>query len=267
MPESNVRSPRRGLARRGLLASLAFVGACGWALVALVPERKDEPLLVYCAVSVRPAIEALLAEIDERDRPAVVLQFGASGGLETQARLSGQGDLLIPAATEPFLTRAHRDGLVAAMYPLAQMQLVIASEAGAPPIVTLAQLLASGEPFAIANAEAAAGHYAEQAFVAAGLEEQLKASARVQLPTVTEVAEAVRSSHQVHYGIVWETTAKQWGLAPTVPPELTQSRAVIGIGLLTRSQQSEAAEHLAKQLTSQAATGKVLNRLHYSSFR
>lgn len=249
---------------RTLLTGLVLIAATGWAILSLRQETVDEPLLVYCAVSVRPAIEAILAEIDERDRPAVVLQFGASGGLETQARLSGQGDLFIPAATEPFLIRAKQDGLVTSILPLAEMQLVLASEPEAPSIASLAELLASGKPFAIANVEAAAGHYAEQAFSAAMLNDRLRDSRRVQLPTVTEVAEAVRSSGQVRYGIVWEATARQWGLTYVVPPELVDARAAIGIGVLAGSRRSEAAQRLAEQLTSPAISERVLKQLHYS---
>ena len=252
--------------RRTLVIALVLIAVTGWALVTLRQETADQPLLVYCAVSVRPAIEAILAEIDERDRPAVVLQFGASGGLETQARLSGQGDLLIPAAVEPFLLRAKREGLVTNILPLTTMQLVLASEPGAPSIKTISALLTSGEPFAIANAEAAAGHYAVNALATVGLkEQQWKDSRRVQLPTVTEVAEAIRSSGQVRYGIVWEVTARQWGLDYAVPPELIGARATIGIGILAGSQQSEAAQRLAAQLTAKANVGKLLKRLHYSA--
>lgn len=214
-------------------------------------EDRPTPLIVYCAVSVRPEVEAALAHYEAGQGVSAALQIGPSGGLETQIRLTGQGDLYIPAAVTPFLDRLRDDGLVDEVLTIAERRLVLAAgdEADAR-IGSIEQLITSGAPFGLCNVQAAAGERARQAMTEIDLWDRVNEAATASFPTVTELAEAVRSGGRLHYGIVWDATAEQFGLRVIDVPELAKATAEIGVGVLSSSRQPEAARRLARYLAS-----------------
>lgn len=212
---------------------------------------RPKPLVVYCAVSVRPAVEAMLARYEAEQGVRSVLQLGPSGGLETQIRLTGRGDLYLPAAVTPFLDRLQEAGLIDEVLPVARMRLVLAAEPEVDSaIVSIEQLIESGEPFGLCNVQAAAGERARRAMTEIDLWDRINEAATASFPTVTELAEAVRSGGRLRYGIVWDLTAEQFGLRVIDVPELAKATAEIGVGVLRSTRQPEAARRLARYLAS-----------------
>lgn len=232
-------------------ATLAVLGVAVLALASLSFRAGDsEPALtVYCAVSVRPAVEPILARYEADEGVRTALQLGPSGGLETQIRLTGRGDLYVPAAVTPFLDRLREDGLVGEVLPIAEMRLVLAAAPAIEvPVASLAELLRSEEPFGLCNLQAAAGEQARRTLQATGQWDQVAEAATASLPTVTELAEAVRQGGRLRYGIVWDATARQFGLRAIDAPELVGAVSVVGVGVLEASKQPEAARRLARYL-------------------
>jgi molybdate transport system substrate-binding protein len=222
--------------------------------------------MVYCAVSVQPALRPI-AEAFQRETGAVVdVQTGSSGALETQIRLSGKGDLFIPAAQSPYLDRCQADGTVTDVVPLAEFRLVLALH---PTIarddITLKDLLQGQLRYAIANDEAAAGWVTRQVLEPLGVWPQICEHAKAFLPTVTGVAQAVQQGVAVDCGFVWETTAQQFALPTVDLPELAEGRAVVAVGVLSSTRDAGAAQEFADYLAAQEHGQAEFRRLGYTT--
>jgi molybdate transport system substrate-binding protein len=243
----------------------ALVGILKWMSYANNHPAMNQPLLVYCAVSVQPAVRQI-AEAFERDTGIPVsIQTGSSGALETQIELSGKGDIFIPAAEKPYLDRARERGMVTQVVPLAQFELVLAVNPRVPVEgVTLSSVVDGSLRCAIANEEAAAGLVTRQVLEPQGTWPQVESQAKVFLPTVTAVALAVEQGVAVDAGFVWETTARQFKLPMVRMPELAAGRAIVAAGLLSSSQDEIAANQLLGYLTNPAQGGAVFHELGYT---
>lgn len=225
----------------------------------------EPPLVIYCASGLRPAVEPLSQLYIQDSGRQVILQYGPSGALEAQAQLSERGDLFIPAASDPYLSRARKSGLVTRMVPIAQMHLVIAWNASQDfGGETCQDLIVSDLSFGLANAQAAVGFHTKRALQAAQLWESATQEARVFLPTVNELAEAIRQGDQVQAGIVWDATAKQYGLQFIETPELSQTTQTVAIGILSSNQATDAAnQFIDLALSKQGQAG--IQQQFYSS--
>ena len=108
-----------------LIASVCiilFLSTCGG------PSEK-EPLVLYCAAGVKPAIEQLAREYEEKFGVRIDIQYGGSGTLLSSLRITGSGDLFL-AADESYIEEAIKLGLVAEVQPLAEMRPVLAVKKG-----------------------------------------------------------------------------------------------------------------------------------------
>ena len=94
----------KSIAAASVLALAALAGMLFWlGDYGMKPAAEAKPLLVYCAVSVQPAVRPIAEAYERETGTPVELQTGSSGALETQIRLSKKGDLFIPAAESPYL--------------------------------------------------------------------------------------------------------------------------------------------------------------------
>lgn len=270
---SNVRRER--LAATAALPTLACASLVALAtLIALLvwlhntrmtSTKSERPLLVYCAVSVQPALRQIAEAYEQETGPSINIQTGSSGALETQIRLSRKGDLFLPAAQSPYLDRCVEDSTVAAVVPLARFQLVLALHPDREHRdVTLHDLLAGRLRYAIANEEAAAGLVTRETLEPLGLWPQIRDGAKVFLPTVTGVAQAVQQGAAVDCGFVWDTTARQFGLTIVELPELAAARSVVAIGVLACSDDATAARRFADYMAGMAGQA-VFNKLGYAT--
>jgi molybdate transport system substrate-binding protein len=249
------------VALAALIAVLAWVHNQGMKSVG-----DGRRLMVYCAVSVQPVLRPI-AEAFERESGATIdVQTGSSGALETQIRLSRKGDLFIPAARTPYLDRCQADGTVTDVVPLAEFRLVLALR---PTIerdgITLDDLLQGQLRYAIANDEAAAGLVTRQVLEPLGVWPRIRDHARVFLPTVTGVAQAVQQGVAVDCGFVWDTTARQFGLPIVDLPELAAGRAVVAAGVLSCSRDAAAARRFADYLATPDQGQAVFRKLGYTT--
>lgn len=262
---------RRGAASFPLLAAASLVALA--ALIAVLawvhnrgmkPSANGQRLMVYCAVSVQPAVRKIAAAYERDTGTAVDVQIGSSGGLESQIRLSNKGDLFIPAAQSPYLDRCQADGTVTDVLPLAEFRLVLAFH---PAIehngATLNDLRRGRFRYAIANDEAAAGLVTREVLKPLGVWPQIREGAKVFLPTVTGVAQAIQQGTAVDCGFVWDTTARQFGLPTIDLPELAAGRAVVAAGMLSCSGDMAAARRLADYMNAPDHGQTVFRQLGY----
>lgn len=223
------------------------------------------PLLVFCAASVEPAVAPIAAAFQRETGIAVHFEAGPSGPLIEKMRREKRGDLFIPASQQPFLDRCQSDGTVVDLVPLATLKLVLAVNAGKPAAITLKDLLAGKVRYAVAHEESAAGLATLEAIAPLGDWQTFAEGAQEILPTVTEVAQAVRNGVKVDCGIVWDATAWQYGLTIVELPELSGVKSTIGAGVLAASGQKELARKFAVYLAAPDKGGQYFKMLGYSA--
>jgi molybdate transport system substrate-binding protein len=228
--------------------------------------QEHAPLLVYCAASVEPALAPIAAAYGRETGVAVKLEVGPSGVLVEKFKHARRGDLYVPASENPYLDHCQKDGSVTKIVPLAKLRLVLAVNRTADSSgITYKDLLAGRRHFAIAHEEAAAGLATLEALAPLGDWQQFAEAARSILPTVTEVAAAVRDGGDVDCGITWDATARQYGLMIVDLPELAAAQAVIAAGILASSQNAAGAQHFADYLAAPDKGGGMFKTLGYSA--
>lgn len=238
--------------RRGDIGGLAIASLVLLSLALVVlwrvgaRENSRSTIVVYCAAGVRPPIAEILKKYEAGYGVHCSLQVGPSGGLETQARLSGRGELYIPAAVDPFLFRLKSDGLVDDIVLVAQQHLVLAL---APDVEStpgsLAELKASDLRLGLCNEQAAAGLRLWETLLPSGDWEWISSRSVATLPTVTELAEAIRNGDKLHAGFIWRPTAAQFGLDFVELDELEGSVSAVGVGVLDSANDPHAAALVA----------------------
>jgi len=222
-----------------LLAALFLLVGC--------QRQKPAPLLVYCAAGIKPPVEEVARTYEREFGIPVQLQYGGSGTLLGNIRVTKSGDLFV-AGDDSFIRIGREQGLVAESIPLAQMHPVIITRPGNPlGITTLADLLRVS--VALANPDAASiGKTTQRILEKEGSWATLKAHAKVFKPTVNDIANDVKLG-AVDSGIVWDATARQYPeLAVVRVPVFDAAVETVTVGVLTCSRQPTEALRFARYL-------------------
>lgn len=256
-----------------LLAFAVLVGLLLWQPRS--PGRSDasggtpsEPLLVYCAAGMKAPMEAIAHSYQRRFGVPVQLQFGGSGTLLSNLRVSRQGDLFL-AADDSFLHLARSNHLVAEMLPLASMTPVIAVKKGAGSrFKTLADLGQDGVTLALANPEAAAiGKVCRDLLHRAGRWDALQPRIKVLKPTVNDLANDVKLG-TVDAAFVWDSTVSQYTELEAVHlPELDSGVASVSLAVLASTTQPMAALRFARFVAARDAGLTEFERHHFTVVR
>ncbi len=235
------------------LVLISIVAAVLLVLMLRMKPRDNEgskngvPLVVYCAAGIKPPVEAVAKEYEKTFGIPVQIQYGGSGTLLSNLRVSKVGDLFI-AADDSYLRIAETNGLIEETITLAQMSPVVAVLKGNPKnIRSLSDLHRVN--LALANPDAAAvGKVTREVLSATGDWEMLRRRARVFKPTVNDIANDVMLG-TVDAGIVWDATASQYsGLEAVLMEPLSHVRQSISIGVLRSSKAPRRALHFARYL-------------------
>ena len=255
-----------------LVLALSVVG--GW----FGQATSNQPLVVYCAAGVRPAVEPMADQYKAEFGIAIEIQSGSSGALEAQIRASKglrSGDLYIPAAEDPFIDRNRagtaaaeqtgREPFLAEVIPLAKFRLVLAVAPGNPKnIRSLDDLFKPGISYLTANDEAAVGRKTKEVLEAAGQWERVRKSGR-QLPTVTEIVTSVLLGSNADAGFIWDANARQHNLEIVEIPELQSEPSRISASVITTSTNPTGALRFARYLAAPEKGQKSFARLHYDT--
>lgn len=229
------------------LSLLLFVKPAGKATSA-----RREPLLLYCAAGLKAPVEAIARKYQEEFGTEVQLQFGGSGTLLNNLKVSQRGDLFL-AADSSFVAIGRSNHLLAEVLPVARQSPVIVVPRSNPKgIATVADLLKPETRVAIANPDAAAiGTLTRTALRRSGQWDSLAAAAKVLKPTVGDVANDVKLG-SVDAGIVWDATVAQYPeLTAIQAPELAGFSSDVSICVLKSCGQPALALHFARYLAAQ----------------
>jgi molybdenum ABC transporter molybdate-binding protein len=240
-----------------MLASLVVLGVLIASLIDFGSSASSEgggPLVVFCAASNKGVMEAVRADYEKQYGAKLQIQYGPSQTLLESIKLSGTGDLYLPA-DDSYLALAREKQLVADEFPLATMQPVVAVAKGNPKgIKGLKDLLREDVRLAQASPDGAAiGKLTRQTLTASGQWDQLDAHTTVYTTTVTEVANVVKVG-SVDAGIVYDVVLHDYPTLEAVPlPELKGAEAKVAVSLLSTSRQPQRALHLARYIAAEDA--------------
>ena len=242
-----------------LIIVLCLGAAAGAAWVALKPaSTSSAPLTVFCAAGMKKPVEAIAAAYQKDTGTEVRLQYGGTGTLLSQLKITQQGDLFI-AADDGALADAKKLGVTREEFPLVIQKPVLAVAKGNPKhIDSLAALKNPSIKLALANPEAASiGRVVKKLL---GPEwDALAAKAAVMKPTVTEIA-ADLSLGAVDAAIVWDSVVPQFKLEIVPLPELAKHEEHATAAVLTFSQDPAEALRFARYLTAPEKGGAIFQK-------
>lgn len=230
-------------------------------------KAKKDALLLYCAAVVKPAVEQVIKEYYIEYGVQVDVQYGGSGTLLANIRVSQQGDLYIPA-DESYMEEAFGFGLIAESKSLVPITPVVAVIKGNPKNITmLKDLYHKDYKLGIANPDAASiGRLTKQMFVNNGDWEIIKANVFVQMPTVTDVANALKLK-TIDIGVVWNVTANQYKELEVVPIDFFNAYTRnVTAGVLKSSTQPEEASRFLAYLSAKDKGANTFKKFGYPAY-
>ncbi|HPA17751.1 MAG TPA: molybdate ABC transporter substrate-binding protein [Verrucomicrobiae bacterium] len=208
-------------------------------------------LVVFCAAGIKPPTDATATDYQKEYGSPIQLQYGGSGTLLNNLRISHAGDIYI-AADESYIRLARERGLIAETLPLARQHPVIAVRKGNPKgIRSLDDLRRDGVAVALANPEAASiGKLTKDTLDKLGRWTPLAARVKVFKPTVGDVANDVKLG-SVDAGIVWDSTVRQYPeLEAVASAELEPHVETVTLAILKSSKHPTAALRFARYLAA-----------------
>lgn len=235
---------------------------------AFIPQRGStapQPLFIYCAAALKPGVDVIAKQYQQEYGITIQAQYGASGTLLSNIKISQQGDVYLPA-DESFIALAHADSLIGYTLPLVRMHPVIMVKKGNPRHITSLNDLINRNDLKIAYCDpdsASIGKITRAVLSRTGDWRRLEPRITVMLPTVTDAANAVKLG-TVDAAIVWDAVAKQYPEATAVEvPIFQQAEQSVVVGVLTTSTQTAAAARFVRYLGASNKGLVVFKKLGY----
>lgn len=210
-------------------------------------EDATPAVVLFCAASNRSVMDAILSDYRQETGREVVVQYGPSQTLLASLAVSGVADLFLPA-DDSYLDAAGEQGLVDAVFPLAEMEAVVAVRRGNPlGIATFDDLCVDSLRLSMANPDAAAiGMVTRRMLEASGEWDRLAAAVDAFTTTVNEVANAVTLG-AADAGIVYDAVLHDYpDLEAVRVAPLGGIRSQVALAVLSTTTQPQAASHLAR---------------------
>lgn len=245
------------MARLRRIDSIQAVAAGSLVVLALLvyllhlEGRPGQPVVVYCAAALRPAMEATAARFERETGGQVEFRFGNSGEMLGGADLRRDGDLFLPA-DDSYVRQAEGRGLVTEVIPLARMRGVVLTRPGNPyHIRAFDDLLNPALRLGQANPDAAAiGKVTRDHLRAQGKWGAFAARVTVSHATVTEAANAVQLGSN-DAAIVWDAVAANFpDLVAVRLPELDGAVGRVELAILTTAANPSAARRFARYVAA-----------------
>jgi molybdenum ABC transporter molybdate-binding protein len=198
------------------------------------PAKEGPPrVVVLAAPSLRPPAEKAAAEFEQMTGIKIEFDFRPSEALVGTLRVSGQGDLLLPA-DESYIDDARKAGLVEQDYPIAKMTAVAVFNSKYPKAassITWDDMLQPNFRLVRASAAAAITKLTQRGLTEPGIWEQMEQRKPPHLGSVNEVANAVKLG-TADGGIVWDAVAKQYPDLKVVHlPQLNRVTANVSVAV------------------------------------
>jgi molybdate transport system substrate-binding protein len=234
-----------------LLISLLVLGT----LAAVWWPDRDTPVVVHVAAALRPAMETAAPEFEAQTGTHIELRYGASEGILTSLRVTGQGDLFLPA-DDSYATQARDAGLVGDLFPLATMTGVLVLRTDypkSPSLFTWDDLFRPDFKLVQPDPDATAiGKVTRAGLTPTGHWARIEARKPPTMGTVTEAANAVKLG-SADGAIIWDAVAASMPTLQVVRlPELDRVQANVSIAICTRARASDAARQFAEYLAGEA---------------
>lgn len=170
------------------------------------------PLRLYCAAGIRPTVEKILKDYEERSGIRVEVHAHGSGTLygqiKAESELGSAPDLYL-TAEDSYLDRGRAEGILAEVIPIGTQRPVLIVAPGNPLGVTsLADLAdpAKEIDFGIANEGAAVGKKTRAIAQEMGILDEIETYRKTEQETVVALVDAVRVG-ALDAAVVWDTIA------------------------------------------------------------
>ena len=273
MPEETYQYRR--ISMNGIILALASVGIIIALLIFLRsgtarPVAAKSNLVVYCAAGIRKPVEAAAKQYEKDYQVEVRLDYGSSGELESKLTLENQSgvarcDLYIPADAF-FSDRARSKGLTKESIPLAQQSVVIAIKPDAKAnFSSVKEFLDQDLAYVICNEQAGVGKKTKDQLELHGLWERTFNGKKVSFPRVPEAANAVKTSNDIDAAMLWDATARNFGLQIVPCPELEGSVATVSADVTTTTSKANAALHFARYLAAPEKGKPFFKKFHFDT--
>jgi molybdate transport system substrate-binding protein len=236
------------------VALIASVGALA-ALVAVWWPTQDHAVVVHVAAALRPAMEKSVPEFEAQTGTRIELRYGASEGILTSLRVTGQGDLFLPA-DDSYVKQAHDAGLVNDIYPLATMTGVVVLRSDFPrPAAEFTWDDFFQPSFKLVQPDpdaTAIGRVTRAGLTPTGIWGRIEERKPPMMATVTEAANAVKLG-SADGAIIWDAVAASFPALKVVHlPGLERVTANVSIAICTRARSPEQARRFAEYLAGEA---------------
>ncbi|MBL9135719.1 MAG: substrate-binding domain-containing protein [Verrucomicrobiales bacterium] len=233
-----------------LIAALILIGLLAWnPSPTSTTASHQEPLLLYCAAGLKPAVEPAIRDYEQQTGRKVQVQYGGSGTLLSNLKVAKVGDLFL-AADGFFLDLARSNDLLREVIPIARMTPVIAVARGNPKQIRgLADLLRTDVRLVLANPEAAAiGRLTRDALESRQGWRTFADRALALKTTVNDLANDLKLG-AADVTFLWDANLSQYPELEALPdrpfPDLASE---VAIGVLPFSRQPRQALHFARFL-------------------
>lgn len=227
-----------------------------------VTDKKS--LLVYCAAGMKPVLQEVAKQYEQKQNVRIDIQYGGSGTLLSNLRIAKKGDLYL-AADYSYIKEAKRFGLIAETQPLAYLQpVLVAHKNYIKPFQNLSDLWRKKTTLALANPSAASvGKLTKKIFTSLQKWDSLQSNIKVLMPTVSEVANALKLK-TVEMGIIWDATAHQYKDLKIIDNNIFNAyQKTVTIGVLCFTRQPTEALKFLRYLSASDRGLKIFKRFGY----
>lgn len=230
-------------------------------------KQNQKTILVYCAAVVKPVLEEVAKVYYKETGIQIDLQYGGSGTLLANIRVAKQGDLYL-SADASYMQQAIAYNIIQQSKPLVAITPVLAVSANNPKnITTIKDVCKKGIRFGIANPDAASvGTVTKKILQESGNWDAVKKCVYVQMPTVSDVANAIKLN-TIDTGVIWDVTANQYKEIDAIElVNFKQHKEHAVIGVLKWSKQQTEALKFTEFLLQNAKSKSVFKKLGYKMY-
>ena len=224
-----------------LLVLLVF-GACGCSSKAETTEKKE--LTVFVAAGMKKPMDTVIEKFTSEKGVKVIPNYASSGGLWAQIR-EGQPCDLYYSADWIYIEMAQKEGKLAKAKEFLRDNIVLAiSESAAEKVKSIQDLTKPGITFAMGDAQAPVGVYAENGLKSLGVWEKVTGTLKARPSTVNQVAIMVKED-QVDAGLIYSSVANGNGLKVVqVLDQKDTGEVIFGVGIVKGGNEKLAGEFM-----------------------
>lgn len=223
-----------------------------------------QELTMYCAASMKPAVEQIARSYKTEYGVKINLQYGGSGTLLSNLSIAKRGDLYL-AADESYVEKAIDKGLIKETKALVYLRPVIAVKTGNPmKIKVLGDLKNDQLKIAIANPDAASiGRLTKNILLEKNEWDRFSSFITVMKPTVNDLANDIKIG-TVDAAIVWDAVVNQYPELDYITPsgwERYEQKTTVGV--LTFTEKPKAALRFLHYLSASDKGLAIFSDLGY----